>query len=108
MNKNTHLYLGNAFSLQMLDLSSNHSIDIVPVDVDTVATADFESVVGHPDTANVLTGMLGRPVAFNRTSVHLDAGDILYVAQIVGGRLPEGSTTLPEGFKMTFVRVTLQ
>ncbi len=109
MNKKQNkIFLGNAFSLQMLDLASDHSIDIVPVSMDEVATADFESVVGHPDTANVLSDMLGRHVAFNRTSVHLDAGDILYVAQLVGGRLPEGSTKLPEGFKMTFVRVTVK
>ena len=106
--KKNNIFLGNAFSLQMLDLSSSHSIQVVPVQKDEVATTDFESVVGHPDTAAVLTGMLGRPVAFNRTSVRLDAGDILYVAQLVGGRLPEGSTTLPEGFKMTFVRVTVK
>ena len=108
MNKNTKIFLGNAFSLQMLDLSSGHSIQVVPVSADEIAAADFQSVVGHPDTAAVLSDMLGRDVAFNRTSVHLDAGDILYVAQLVGGRLPEGSTKLPEGFKMTFVRVTVK
>lgn len=64
--------------------------------------ADNVSVVGHPDTAAVLG------VAFNRVSVKLNKGDVLYVAQIVGGRLPEGCTTLPEGFTFKFLKVTVE
>lgn len=59
------------------------------------------SVVGHPDTARVLG------VAFNRTSIHLHKGDILYVAQLRGGRLPEGATTLPDGFTFSYEKVTI-
>ena len=29
------------------------------------------------------------------------------MAQILGGRLPEGSTTLPEGFEIQFLKVTV-
>ena len=52
-------YLANAFSLQMLDLSSAISVDIVPVTMEEVAASGFESVVGHQDTANILTTLLG-------------------------------------------------
>ena len=64
--------------------------------------ADNVSVVGHPDTAAVLG------VRFNRVSVKLNKGDVLYVAQIVGGRLPEGCTTLPDGFTFKFLKVTIE
>lgn len=57
------------------------------------------SAIGHADTANVLG------VTVNRVNVHLDAGDVAYVAQLQGGRLPEGATTLPDGFKFKFVKV---
>lgn len=84
----------NAFSLQMIK--------------DFPATVKFEEVaklpeglfsaIGHADTAAVL----GFPVA--RINVTLEKGHIFYVAQLQGGRLPEGSTTLPEGFSFKFLR----
>ena len=63
---------------------------------------DNVSIVGHPDTAAVLG------VKFNRVSVKLNKGDVLYVAQIVGGRLPEGCTTLPDGYSFKFLKVTIE
>ena len=35
-------------------------------------------------------------------------GDIAFVAQLQGGRLPEGSTTLPEGFSFKFLKVIVE
>lgn len=101
-------YLGNAFSLQMLDTASPAMVQVTPVSADEVAATDFVSVVGHPDTANVLADMLQKNVSFNRTSVRLEKGDVLYVAQVTGGRLPEGATTLPDGFALAFLRVELR
>lgn len=92
-------YIGNAFSLQMLT-AFPCQVTITEVTKADIP-ADAVSVVGHADTANILG------VAFNRVSVKLEKGDILYVAQIVGGRLPEGATTLPEGFTMKFLKVVL-
>ena len=57
------------------------------------------SAIGHQDTANVLG------VPMNRINVHLSKGDVAYVAQLQGGRLPEGSTTLPNGFSFKFIKV---
>lgn len=101
------IFLGNAFSLQMLDLSKKAWVLVTPVTSDEVAHTDFMSVVGHTDTAAVLTDMLAVPVACNRTNVRLQVGDVLYVAQVTGGRLTEGETQLPEGFSLTFLRVEL-
>ena len=101
-------FLGNAFSLQMLDTAKEATVTVSPVTADEVASAPFESVVGHADTANVVSGLLGRKVECQRTSVHLEQGDTLYVAQVTGGRLPEGTTTLPAGMDIVFLKVTVQ
>lgn len=100
-------YLGNAFSLQMLDLEQENKVSINPVTAAEVASSGAESVIGHADTANVVSDILGIEVPMNRVSVKLNQGDILYVAQVTGGRLPEGATTLPEGMAITFVKVVL-
>lgn len=63
---------------------------------------DVVSAVGHADTANVLS------VPYNRINVKLTPGDIAYLAQLQGGRLPEGCTTLPEGFSFKFWKITIQ
>ena len=103
--KNT--YLGNAFSLQMLDTTVLNQLAVTPVETEEVAASGFTSVVGHPDTANVLADMLGVPVEFNRVSLKLKKGDALYVGQLIGGRLPEGAMKLPEGFSIKFLKVEL-
>lgn len=104
----TRTYLGNAFSLQMLDVTVANTVNIVPVAISEIASSDFVSVIGHADTANVVSNILKRDVPTNRISVRLEKGDILYVAQVTGGRLPEGATTLPEGFTLAFLKVTIQ
>ena len=97
-------YLVNAFSIQMLQKGGLVKFnEIAPEDI----PADVVSAVGHADTANVLTNMLGFPVPMNRAFVTLDEDTELYVAQLVGGRLPEGATALPEGFGFKFYRVTI-
>ena len=98
-------YLSNAFSLQMLDTSTETFLQVTPVGAEEVAAADFMSVIGDADTANVVSGILNREVKMNRQSVKLTLMDTLYVAQVVGGRLPEGATTLPEGFRIEFLKV---
>ena len=95
-------YLGNAVSLQMLP--SDGSVSVEPVTADDIP-ADVISCIGHADTANVLSNILGMETQVKRMSITLNQGDILYVAQVVGGRLPEGATTLPDGFSFKFMKV---
>ena len=90
-------YLLNAFSLQMIDLPSKVSFEEVGS-----LPEGLTSAIGHQDTANVLG------VPMNRVNVHLAKGDIAYVAQLQGGRLPEGSTKLPDGFSFKFIKVTVE
>lgn len=91
-------YLLNAFSLQMLTSFPS----VVKFEEVESLPEGLESAVGHQDTANVLG------VPMNRVNVTLSKGDVAYVAQLQGGRLPEGSTTLPEGFAFKFVKVTVE
>lgn len=87
-------YLLNAFSLQMVDVPCEVKFN----EVNTLPD-ELISAIGHQDTANVLG------VPMNRINVHLSKGDVAYVAQLQGGRLPEGSTTLPNGFSFKFIKV---
>lgn len=89
-------YLLNAFSLQMVDVPCSVRFE----EVDSLPSG-LTSAIGHQDTANVLG------VPMNRCNVHLSSGDVAYVAQLQGGRLPEGCTTLPNGFYFKFIKVTV-
>ncbi len=88
------MYLLNAFSLQMLqDFPCNVSFEEV-----SSLPEGLTSAIGHQDTASVLE------VPMNRISVSLKSGDTFYVAQLQGGRLPEGSTNLPAGFSFRYLK----
>jgi hypothetical protein len=108
------LYICNAFSLSMLDRVQQDGWNEregvrVPRPVSDQALTDFcrlmlageiewESAVGHTDTAAVFANELGLPILPNRVSVKLtDPGTRALVGQYVGPRLAEGATRLPDG-----------
>ena len=97
-------YISNAFSLQMVAPEHLNRVHFEAVDLADYPLRDYVSIVGHADIAAVLG------VAMNRVSVMLDpaAGDVMLVAQLVGGRLPEGCKTLPEGFRLQGVLVRFE
>lgn len=99
-------YIANAFSLQMLPNMEVNTCG--KIEYATISENDFKefakdakSIVGHEDTARVLG------VEFNRESVTLEKGDVLLVAQLVGGRLPEGATTLPENCHFKYMSIKI-
>jgi len=95
-------YISNAFSLQMVrpeDLPQVRLMAIERPAAYEVLVAAATSIVGHADIAAVLG------VEMNRASVTLERGDFLWVAQLIGGRLPEGCKTLPEGFRLQWILV---
>ena len=108
------LYLGNAFSLQMV------SSFPARINVEEMTYEDFEALIwsirhnlvinaiGHTDTMNVVNSILDSDFKPNRININLTNNDCLIVFQLIGGRLPEGATELPEGFKYKFIRVTLK
>lgn len=102
-------YITNAFSIQMItniikEGGVNVSFKEIS-DLNEIKEAETVSAIGHPDTAATVSDLLGKEVPANRISISLQKGDVLYVAQIIGGRLPEGCKTLPENFSMKFYKV---
>ncbi len=79
--------IGNAFSLQML-LDPIATIMVNPIAKEDIPFEQCESAIGHQDLADYLN------VPMNRTNTKLSNRDTLYVAQFMGGRLPEGTTML--------------
>jgi len=103
---NKQIFISNAFSLQMIP---NELLEKgVNISVNEISKEEFKfikdkavSVVGHEDTARVLG------VKFNRANLTLGKDNVLIVAQLIEGRLPEGATTLPIGFSFKFLRVEI-
>jgi hypothetical protein len=93
------IYVSNAFSLGMVPRNLLTQVRIEPCAAPD--TSHMMSVVGHADTAAILG------VAHNRVTLRLAAGDVLYVAQYEGPRLPEGATTLPQGARFEWVEVRI-
>ncbi len=99
---NTNKFICNAFSLQMVSPEDLPRVRFESIEAPTAdQLQNATSAVGHQDTASVLG------VEYNRMNVRLYPGVELFVAQLNGGRLPEGATTLPEGFSFSWVRVYL-
>ena len=94
-------YISNAFSLQMI-VNFPSTVKIEEIKSLPAEGENCKSCVGHPDTAAVLG------VSCSRVNVSLQKGDTLFVAQLQGGRLPEGATTLPAGFSFKFLKVTIE
>jgi hypothetical protein len=95
-----NVYVANSFSLGMVPKEWLHAVRLSPC----MQPPDLEgaiSVVGHADTAAVLG------VPFNRSAVALEVGDTVFVAQLRGGRLPEGATSLPPGAEFDWIKVTI-
>ena len=96
------MFVCNAFSLQMVrEFPANITVEEISQSEFDSLKPNLESAIGHTDTAKVLG------FEPNRINVALNKGDSIVVAQLQGGRLPEGSTTLPEGFSFKFLKVTV-
>lgn len=63
---------------------------------------EYESYIGHEDTAAVLSNLLGVPIVFNRVSATFDVGDTIITCAYSGPRLSEGTRVLPEGARFRF------
>jgi len=104
-------YVSNAFSLNMLERKSQ-IVQFLPCSVEQARLelegCEVVSAIGHADTAAVVSATLGVSLPANRISIKLMPGDGLLVAQLVGPRLPEGATTLPEGASIEFWIVSVQ
>ena len=100
-------YISNAFSLAMIPDGGTVRVKKVNLPAIAQRLVNPVSIVGHADTAQVFTSLLGIDVSANRQSITLTDKDILYVGQLIGGRLPEGATKLPEGFEIIWMCVRI-
>jgi hypothetical protein len=93
-------YLSNAFSLNMLGQlpQQGRTIKVRPITLEEVKDllkGGFESAVGHPATAQVMSALLGVEIPPNRVAITLKPGDKLVVFQL-GTRLAEGQVLSAE------------
>ena len=95
------IYVANAFSLGMISPADLPKVRFASIARPVLDGLQWTSAVGHADTA----ALLGVPMA--RITVALKTGDTLYVAQLQGPRLPEGTTVLPAGSSFAWAAVTL-
>jgi len=110
------MYIGNAFSLNMLpSWATGGSLRFQRLTLEQaqaeVCHQDYVSAVGHADVAALFTEALGVSVPMSRINAELLPGsedDQILIGQYVGPRLPEGTTTLPEGAEIRWVLVTLE
>lgn len=114
------IYITNSFSLNMLpawrldDHLSMTDIQIVPVDdpIKTIMLHELDhgpavSCVGHADTAAIYSSELFRDIPMNRVSVQITESDVVIIGQYSGPRMPEGSTVLPNGAKIRWIKLTI-
>lgn len=109
----------NAFSLNMLGNKNPESMLHVSIDckeisveevIEHLQDPDFggvESAVGHEDTANIFSEILGMKIPCERRTVSLEKGDWAIIGQYKGPRLPEGATKLPDGATITWFLVEI-
>ena len=107
------IYVANAFSLGMLPPAENLiHLMVLPSTAVYVAArlgkTEWQSAVGHAQTAALFTAALGIEVPPNRISVSLSQRDTLVLGQYIGLRLPEGAASLPEGATIRWFQITLR
>ncbi len=96
------IYIGNAFSINMIEFaSSERVIRFEEIDLDRVKELlgyGFLSVVGHQTTSEIITALTEIQVPVNRSAIKLKDNDLLIVFQ-VGVRLEEGKILSTEELK---------
>lgn len=103
--------LFNAFSIQMVAALDEASVSFKKISTEqakNLLDGKVDSFVGHADTAAVVGNILGMEVPAQRRFGTLVPGETAIVAQVIGGRLPEGCTQLPDGMSIQFFQVTIQ
>lgn len=83
-------YVCNALSGQMLNELSKFQLDGIEITEDFFRdmTQDAVSFMGHQDIADMFN------LHYKRENLFLKDGDVLYIAQYVGGRTKEEDSTL--------------
>jgi hypothetical protein len=110
------LYISNAFSFNMLPQcegtlifceSSPKEVSLLIEKLTLQDEMDFVSAVGHVDIAAIISTEMDMDIQMARQNVTLSEDDILIIAQYSGPRLPEGTTTLPEGANIRWIVIAI-
>jgi hypothetical protein len=101
-------YIINAFSLNMLDTTATSALLVKPLTKEEASRLAVGAIsyIGHESTRVIVGKELDLELSFNRGTLALRPRDVLLVAQYVGPRLEEGATSLPEGARINFLKVT--
>lgn len=95
------VYLVNAFTPNMLSpetLIEGFNVSFDSVSKEEAMSLMTDSAIGHEDFAEALN------VPYNRVSLKLRKGDTFVLAQRIGERLPEGTTTLNGDIQVVFLK----
>ena len=91
------VYLGNAFSLNMLPLSPGEGAQVCIEKLElsewqmyvmetlkyaAEESVEFECVIGHPSTAKLAEELVGRELKCGRKAIQLQPGDTLYAVTL--------------------------
>ena len=115
---NIKIVVCNAFSLGMLKFEHCQGKNLYLrkigreqarclVDEEIPPEREVVSAVGHKDTAEIFSKELDRNIPWNRINIELTDDVTLLVGQISGGRLPEGTTELPDDRTISWITVSI-
>ena len=100
------------FSINMLDqfpcdvrfqeIDKDYAINLIQQN-----NNEIDSYIGHEDTAKVLSNEFNINIPVKRHPLTLKSNEYILVAQLTGGRLPEGATKLPDSFQFRYFLVSI-
>ena len=99
-------YLGDTFNVQMvdgLDPFPIPTVRFIKVNLNEVKLhhkRGFVSSIDNAELAAVVSNMIKLPVPVNKCDVKLNNHSELIMVNLLGGTLPKGCTSLPEGFEI--------
>lgn len=106
----------NALTLNILhelfDYLTEINIKVTNINLLEIPFNDCISYVGHKDLIEVVkneASKLGKEIniELNRSNYKYAPGDVIYIIQYIGDRLPEGSKSLPENAKLKYFKATI-
>ena len=112
--KKTNVYVGTAFTFNMVEDLTNINVEANPISWEEMDACLFAMKKQHSEFVEVINGMGHESTSqmlgehSYRRSLSLKKGDILYIPQYRGPRLPEGETKLPKGALLVPIRVEIK
>lgn len=109
-----HVFVGTAFTFNMVEDLSTINVEANPITWEEMDAVLFAMKKQHSEFVETINGMGHESTSqmlgehSYRRSLSLKKGDILYIPQYRGPRLPEGETKLPEGALLVPIKVIIK